>query len=81
MKLANRNLSNLESRYAVLYISDIFSVEFDDNNWYVDNGAINHVCDNEKQVPMELPVDRVGSGDLQIKFFIQGFTSKVILYG
>src|SRR5436190_5983112 len=36
-------VSNLQ----LLYVNSTFSAECDDQSWFVDNGATNHVCNNE----------------------------------
>lgn len=38
--------------------SDISFVECDVVNWYVDNGATNHVCNNEKLFKSFTPLDQ-----------------------
>lgn len=82
-----------ESSNAVLCISDIFSVECDDINWYVDNGATNHVWNNKKLFksvkPFDNPhkvttangiaVDAIGHGDLEIEIINKRSISKVTL--
>lgn len=37
-----------QSNIHTLFVSHIFQAESDDINWYVDNGATHHICNNKK---------------------------------
>ncbi|XP_066902216.1 uncharacterized protein [Halyomorpha halys] len=43
----------------LFFVSHIFQAESDDINWYVDNGATHHICNNEKLFKCTKDFDRL----------------------
>lgn len=77
------NVSNKDKPNVSMYATHVFTAECDDQNWFVDNGATNHVCNNESLFRCIKEFDKprmvttangdtanaVGYGDVEIRFY------------